>query len=80
MWALLIIWVMFIIECIYTFITFGTLFGPSSIPAIILLKMGANNGLLVKLGQVHRLFMAIILHGGLLHIFFNTATLIAFCA
>lgn len=78
--ALGVIWVMFVIECLYSWIVVTTAGGVVTIPSYTLIKMGANNCLLIKLGQVYRLFTATILHAGLLHIFFNTASLLAFCA
>lgn len=78
--ALGVIWVMFVIECLYSWIVVTTAGGVVTIPSYTLIKMGANNCLMVKLGQVYRLFTACILHAGLLHIFFNTASLLAFCA
>lgn len=78
--ALGVIWVVYIFECIYTWVTFSTIFGLGTVPAITLLKLGGNVALLVKFGQVYRLFTAILLHAGILHIFMNSASLIAFCA
>jgi membrane associated rhomboid family serine protease len=78
--ALGIIWIIFFIECLYTWITFTTAFGVVTIPPYILIKMGGNVALLVKLGQIHRLLTATILHAGILHIFMNSASLLVFCA
>ena len=78
--ALGVIWAMFVIECLYSWIVVTTAGGVATIPPYTLIELGANNCLLVKLGQVYRLFTATILHAGLLHIFFNTASLLAFCA
>lgn len=48
--ALGIIWVMFVIECLYSWIVVTTAGGVVTIPGYTLIKMGANNCLLVKLG------------------------------
>jgi len=42
--------------------------------------MGANIPILVKAGQIYRLFTATILHAGILHIAMNSLTLLVFCA
>lgn len=78
--ALGVIWVVYLVECLYTWVTFSTAFGFSTIPALTLLRMGGNVALLVRLGQFYRLFTATLLHAGILHIFMNSASLIAFCA
>lgn len=41
----------------------------------VLLKYGANLGILVKNGEFYRLFSAIFLHAGIVHIFFNMYSL-----
>jgi rhomboid protease GluP len=69
------------VECLLTWIkTKGGAYGPSTISPEVLITMGANVPLLVKLGGVHRLFTAMFLHAGILHIIMNSASLIAFCA
>ncbi len=78
--ALAVIWVFYVIELIYTWVVVSTALGVTTIPAFTLVKLGGNNATLVRLGQIHRLLVATVLHAGLLHIFFNTASLIAFCA
>lgn len=78
--AVRVIWAIFLIECLYSWIVVSTAGGVVTIPSYTLVILGGNNCLLVKLGQVYRLFTATILHAGLLHIFFNTSSLLAFCA
>jgi membrane associated rhomboid family serine protease len=78
--ALVVIWSVFFIECLYTWITITTAYGIITIPSFTLIRMGGNVALLVKLGQVHRLFTATILHAGILHIFMNSVSLLLFCA
>ena len=48
--ALGVIWVMFVIECLYSWIVVTTAGGVVTIPGYTLIKMGANNCRLVKLG------------------------------
>jgi membrane associated rhomboid family serine protease len=74
-----VIWIMYIIECIFTWVTVSTSYGFTTIPGYVLVELGGNVSLLVRLGQVHRLFSAIFLHGGIMHILMNTASLLAFC-
>ena len=60
--------------------TKGTKNGISVVSADILIKMGANVPIYVYQGQVYRLVTAMFLHGGIIHILMNSASLIAFCA
>jgi rhomboid protease GluP len=78
--ALAVIWVVYIIECLYTWINISTVFGVTTIPPITLMKLGGNVALLVKVGQIHRLLTATVLHAGIMHIFMNSASLLLFCA
>ncbi len=80
MGALAVIWVVFIIELVYTWVVYTTAGGVTTIPTLVLIKMGGNYAYLVKLGQIHRLLFATVLHAGILHILFNTGSLLAFCA
>jgi membrane associated rhomboid family serine protease len=51
-----------------------TLFGDST-SLLTLLEFGANHAPLVKAGEVHRLFTAMLLHAGWLHLIFNVGAL-----
>lgn len=78
---LAVIWVMFLVECIMTWMTaWSTDFGLKKIYPDVLLRLGANVPLLVLLREYYRTFTAILLHAGILHIFMNTMSLIGFCA
>jgi rhomboid protease GluP len=77
--ALAAVWIVYLLECIYTWVTISTAFGVSTIPGVTLVKLGGNVALLVKLGQVYRLVTATLLHAGILHIFMNSASLLVFC-
>ena len=76
---IVVIWIMYIIQCIFTWVTVSTSFGFTKIPGNVLIELGGNVALLVRLGQVYRLFSAIFLHGGIMHIMMNTGSLFAFC-
>lgn len=78
--ALAVVWIVFLFECLYTWVTISTAYGVSTIPGSALVRLGGNVALLVRLGQVYRLFTATLLHAGIIHIFMNSASLIAFCA
>ena len=75
--ALVVIWVMFAIECILSWSQTKTI---SRIDPYVLIDLGGNVPIMVQEGQIYRLVLAIILHGGALHIFMNTMSLIGFCA
>ena len=76
---LAILWAVFIIEVILTWII-DLGYGILTISPKVLVKMGGNVALLVKFGQVYRLFTATLLHAGFLHIFWNSVCLVLFCA
>ena len=52
----------------------------SKIDPYVLVDLGGNVPIMVHEGEIYRLFMAMTLHGGALHIFMNTISLIGFCA
>lgn len=45
--ALAAIWVVYIVECLYTWVTISTAFGVSTIPGETLLRLGGNVAILV---------------------------------
>lgn len=77
---IVIIWVTFVVECIMTWTYQRSNYGIRIIDPNVLLKLGGNVPVLVRNGEFYRLFLATILHAGILHIFMNTVSLIAFCA
>jgi hypothetical protein len=78
--AIFVIWAFFTIEWIMTWITeSSSLYGITRISPSVLIRLGANVPLLVKIGQVYRLFAATILHIGLFQISLSTAVLIGYC-
>ena len=75
-----VIWAMYSIESKYLPLVVNETTGVATVPAYTLIKLGANNCLLVRLGQVYRLFTATFLHAGSLHIFYSIVGLLAVCA
>jgi rhomboid protease GluP len=69
---MIIILIMFIL-CELTDMVNGN-YNLSVITASTLIKYGANYSLLVNAGQYWRLFTAMLLHGGLLHIISNSTS------
>lgn len=63
-----------------TWASAGQSYGFRTINPNVLLKLGGNVPILVKNGEVYRLFTATILHAGILHIVMNTMSLIVFCS
>jgi rhomboid protease GluP len=78
--ALAVVWVAYIIECLYTWVNLSFQYGFANIHPVTLVKMGGNVAELVRRGQIYRLVTATVLHAGIMHIFMNSASLIAFCA
>jgi hypothetical protein len=48
--ALAVVWVVYIFECLYTWIVVSTAYGVANIPAITLWNLGGNVAYLVKQG------------------------------
>ena len=49
--------------------------GPEGLSGLVLIRFGANNTRVFESGQYWRLLTAVFLHGGFLHILFNSAAL-----
>ncbi len=78
--AFVVIWIVYILECLHTWINFSFQYGFTNIHPVTLVRMGGNVAELVWRGQIYRLVTATLLHAGIMHIFMNSASLIAFCA
>lgn len=78
--VLVVVWIVYVIECLYTWVNFSFQYGAGTIHPVTLVKMGGNVARMVQEGQVYRLLTATVLHAGIMHIFMNSASLIAFCA